>query len=194
MYFLQLIEQNGSPTQFLDASNRFYTLIPHDFGMKKPPLLDTADAIRVCFLLILTTLSALKMLVYCSLCSREAFSPQNFEFWLLWDMLSVLWRCWLCGRKGIRPVKKQWWGAGVVICLEQGADLRMALPLTVSCFCKIQIGFTLLVPAHVGSPGKRAVKRVCVYVVGCTGLIQKIEFLTITDSNICCFTLSFFST
>jgi len=45
---VQLIENNGTPTQFLDASNRFYTLIPHDFGMKKPPLLDTADAIRVC--------------------------------------------------------------------------------------------------------------------------------------------------
>ena len=59
-----------------------------------------------------------------------------------------------------------WWGAGTVICLERGADLHMAqlmpLPLTVSCFSKIQIGFTLLVPAHPGSPGKRAVKRVCV--------------------------------
>ena len=55
----------------------------------------------------------------------------------------------------------------MVICLEQGADLHMAqlmpLPLTVSCFSKIQIGFTFLVPAHLGSPGKRAVKRVCVY-------------------------------
>ena len=38
----------------------------------------------------------------------------------------------------------------------------MPLPLTVSCFSKIQIGFTFLVPAHPGSPGKRAVKRVCV--------------------------------
>jgi len=37
----------------------------------------------------------------------------------------------------------------------------MPLPLTVSCFSKIQIGFTFLVPAHPGSPGKRAVKRVC---------------------------------
>jgi len=37
----------------------------------------------------------------------------------------------------------------------------MPLPLTVSCFTKIQIGFTFLVPAHLGSPGKRAVKRVC---------------------------------
>ena len=52
----------------------------------------------------------------------------------------------------------------MVICLERGADLHMAelmpLPLTVSCFRKIQIGFTFLVPAHLGSPGQRAVKRV----------------------------------
>ena len=54
----------------------------------------------------------------------------------------------------------------MVIGLERGADLHMAqlmrLPLTVSCFSKIQIGFTFLVPAHPGSPGQRAVKRVCV--------------------------------
>ena len=37
------------------------------------------------------------------------------------------------------------------------------LPLTVSCFSKIQIGFTFLVPAHLGSPGQRAVKRACVW-------------------------------
>jgi len=56
----------------------------------------------------------------------------------------------------------------MVVCLEQGADLPMAqvmpLPLTVSCFSKIQIGFTFLVAAHPGSPRKRAVKRVCVCV------------------------------
>jgi len=40
----------------------------------------------------------------------------------------------------------------------------MPLPLTVSCFSKIQIGFTFLVPAHRGSPGQRAIKRVCVCV------------------------------
>ena len=60
-------------------------------------------------------------------------------------MPSVLWCCWLGGRKGIRPVKTEWWGAGMVICLERGADLHMAqlmpLPLTVSCFSEIQIGF-----------------------------------------------------
>jgi len=56
----------------------------------------------------------------------------------------------------------------MVSCLERGADLHLAqlmpLPLTVSCFSKIQIGFTFLVLAHPGSPGKRAVKRVCVCV------------------------------
>ena len=50
----------------------------------------------------------------------------------------------------------------MVIGLERGADLDtaqlMPLPLTVSCFSKIQTGFTFLVPAHPGSPGKRAVK------------------------------------
>jgi len=41
----------------------------------------------------------------------------------------------------------------------------MPLPLTISCFSKIQIGFTFLVPAHPGSPGQRAVKLVVVVVV-----------------------------
>jgi len=41
----------------------------------------------------------------------------------------------------------------------------MPLPLTVSCFSKIPIGFTFLVPAHPGSPGQRAVKQVCVCVL-----------------------------
>jgi len=50
----------------------------------------------------------------------------------------------------------------VVICLERGAGLHMVqlmpLPLTVSCSSKIQIGFTFLVPAYPGCPGKEAVK------------------------------------
>jgi len=56
----------------------------------------------------------------------------------------------------------------MVICMERGADLHMAqlmpLPVTISCFSKIQIGFTFLVPANPGSPGQRAIKRVCVCV------------------------------
>jgi len=57
----------------------------------------------------------------------------------------------------------------VVFCLERGADLHtaqlMPLLLTVFCFSEIQISFTFLVPAHLGSPGQRAVKRICVSVV-----------------------------
>jgi len=40
----------------------------------------------------------------------------------------------------------------------------MPLSLTVFCFSKIQIGFTFLVPAHLGSLGQTAVKWVCVCV------------------------------
>jgi len=91
---------------------------------------------------------------------------------VLW-LPSVLWRCWLGDRKGIRPVKTEWWGAGMVNCMERGADLHMTqlmpLPPTVSCFSKMQIGITFLVPAHPGSPGQRAIKRArvraCVRVV-----------------------------
>ena len=93
-------------------------------------------------------------------------------FWYqLTLMPSVLWCCWLGGRKGIRSKKTGWWGAGVIICLERGPDLHMAqlmpLPLTVSCFSKIQIDYTFLVPAHPGSPGQRAVKQACMCVCLC---------------------------
>jgi len=73
----------------------------------------------------------------------------------------------LVGRQeGHAACKKLSGGVLAWLSLERGADLHMAqlmpLPLTLSCFCKIQIGFTILVPAHLGSPGQRAVKRVCV--------------------------------
>jgi len=72
----------------------------------------------------------------------------------------------LVGRQEGHPACKKLSG-GVVICLERGADLHtaqlMPLPLTASSFSKIQIGFDFLVPAHPGSPGQRAVKRVYVW-------------------------------
>jgi len=65
---------------------------------------------------------------------------------------------WATGKASGLLKKLEWWVAGVVICLERGADLHMPqlmpLPFTVSCFSKIQIGFTFLVPAHLGSLGK----------------------------------------
>jgi len=80
----------------------------------------------------------------------SVFSVLKFLFVFLLSLFmrslpSVLWHCWLGGRKGIRPVKN--W---VVRCwhgyLEWDADLHMAqlnpLPLTISCFSKIQIGLS----------------------------------------------------
>ena len=77
----------------------------------------------------------------------------------------------------------------MVICLEQGADLHTAqpisLPLTVSCFSKIQIGFTFLVPAHPGSPGQRAVKRVCVYLFAFSALTLLVGFTFLVPAYPC---------
>jgi len=93
-------------------------------------------------------------LFYYASTTHDAFSPLTL----------------LVGRQEGHPAckKTEWWGAGVVICLEQGADLLMAqlmpLLLTVSCFSKIQSGFTFLVPAYLGSPGKGPLNGcVCVY-------------------------------
>ena len=78
----------------------------------------------------------------------------------------------------------------------------MPLPLTVSCFSKIQIGFTFLVKAHPGSPGKSAIKRVCVcvcVVAVVTGilcislllilLVQQTDYFVIISLNIVYITL-----
>jgi len=73
----------------------------------------------------------------------------------------------LLGRQEGHPAcKKKVVGAGMVICLQRGADLHMAqlMPLPLTVFSKIQIGFTFLVPVHPGSPGQVAVKRVSVCV------------------------------
>jgi len=71
----------------------------------------------------------------------------------------------------------------MVICLERGADLHIAqlmpLPLTVSCFCKIQTGFTFLAPAHLGSPRQRVVKRMCV----CVLVTKQVKCQTIEKFN-----------
>ena len=68
----------------------------------------------------------------------------------------------------------------MVICLERGADLHMAqlmpLPLTVSSFSKIQIGFTFLVPAHPGSPGKKPLNGSVCKQVSLQQLLESIFF------------------
>jgi len=104
--------------------------------------------------------------------SIAAITPHvDFMLIILHPFISFRASTLMVGRQEGQPAckKTEWWGTGVVICLEQGADLHMAqlmpLPLTVSCFSEIQIGFNFLVLAHLGSPGKRAVKRVCVCVL-----------------------------
>jgi len=103
----------------------------------------------------------------------------------------------LGGREGIWPVKKlsDWvlawfsvWNRDVnetlsVWTLERDAYLHMAqmmtLPHTVSCFNKIQICFTFLVLAHPGSPGQRAVKRVCECVCSFSNLLESDMFMLV---------------
>jgi len=80
----------------------------------------------------------------------------------------------------------------VECCLERGADLHVAqlmpLPLTVSCFSKIQIGFTFLVPAHPGSPEKSAIKPVCVCVRVCLFSLSGVSsVLRSSDLAISCY-------
>jgi len=106
--------------------------------------------------------------------------------WLEYAVVVLLLQCfdavgWVAGR-ATGPVKNWVVECWRCFCLELGADLHMAqlmpLPLTVSCFSKIQIGFTFLVPAHPGSLGKRAVKRVCV----CVCVLLLLEWWRLFDA------------
>jgi len=66
---------------------------------------------------------------------------------------SVLWHCWLGGRKGIRPVKN--WVVGCWRGLERGADLHiarlMSRPLTVSCYAYAVVAMGLCLSVSVTS-------------------------------------------
>jgi len=84
-------------------------------------------------------------------------------------------------------VKIEWQGAGTGICLGRGADLHMAqlmpLPPTFSCFSKIQIGFTFLVPAHLDSPEQRAIKWVFLLLLLYADLVAKIHNILTTENT-----------
>ena len=96
--------------------------------------------------------------IYLLVCVRVSTVGRCTRWWF-WGTCTFSALTRLGGRKGIWHVKN--W---VVGCYFFGAMCRFAYgpaDATVSCFSKIQIGFTFLVPAHPGSPGHRAVKRVC---------------------------------
>ena len=110
--------------------------------------------------------------------------------WII-SLPSVLWRCWLSGGKGIRLVKKQWWGGGVLICLKRGADLHLArlmpLPLTVSCYSEIQIGFWYRLTRVV--PDKGSLNGVCVcisFLISTSGPIFMLPFIVTYWLLYCC--------
>lgn len=42
-----LIEKGGAEARFIDASNRFYTLVPHSFGVDAAPILRDQEAVKV---------------------------------------------------------------------------------------------------------------------------------------------------
>ena len=101
-------------------------------------------------------------------CLRAIRRPSSV-YLLLWyhsvvvRFPSVLWCCWLEGH----PACEKLSGVMLVwLSVWSEVQLHMAqlmpLPLTVSCFSKIQIGFTFLVPAHLDSPRQRVIKRLCV--------------------------------
>ena len=100
-------------------------------------------------------------------CCVELTSPCCLPFsfsYLVLNLPSVLWRCWLGRRKGIWPVKN--WVVGCWRGYLSGARCRLAYgPADATATHCLLLGFTFLVPAHPGSPGKRAVQRVvCVCV------------------------------
>ena len=129
---------------------------------------------------------------HCHSLSLASVKPRlvlPFWYWLTWvvpekgplngcvlstvsSVPSVLWQCWLGGRKGIRPVKKL--SSGVLVWLSVWREVQTCIRPS-WCHChslslasvKSRFGFAFLVPAHLGSPEQRAVKRVCVCVCAC---------------------------
>jgi len=125
-----------------------------------------------------------------------AFIRCLWYVWMLWELLlyavhwnmhcthygsfvdalchipSVLWRCWLGGRKGIEACKKL--SGGVLAWLSVWSEMQTCIwPSWCHCHSlslasvKSRLVFTFLVWAHPGSREQRAVKRVCVCVCLC---------------------------
>jgi len=94
------------------------------------------------------------------------------QIFILVVMPSVLWYCWLGSRKGTWPVKTEWWDAGMVMCLGQGADSHVAqpMPLPLNISCSNPDWFYLSgAGSHQQSrtKSKRAIKQLCVCVCVC---------------------------
>ena len=105
---------------------------------------------------------------------------------------SVLWRCCFGRRKGIQPVKNEWWDAGMVVCLGWGADLHMAqlmpLPFTISCSSKSRLvlpswcRLTQIVPDKI-QEGRKMVVCVRVYFLVCFARMRMCQQLVLFKFN-----------
>jgi len=85
--------------------------------------------------------------------------------------------------------KLEWWGVGMVICLEQGADLHtaqlMPLPLTVSSFCKSRLVFPFWYRLTQVVPDKGPLKG-CVQGGQKTRLFFRLDnFVTVSPRKAC---------
>ena len=101
--------------------------------------------------------------------AKPSFSSSQLCTNILIIMPSVLWRCWLGVRKGIRPGKNL--SDEVLAWLSVWSEMQMTCIWFSWCHCHPIISasenpewFVLLVPAYPGSPGKKAIKRLCVCV------------------------------
>jgi len=145
-----------------DATVSCFSKIPIGFTFLVPARLDSprqGAVKRVC------TLVLIRMSTNVMYCMRM--------------MPSVLRRCWLGGRKGIRPVRnwvvRCWRGclSGAMCRLAYGpADATATHCLLLDW---IPDGFAFLVQAHLGSPGQGAIKWVCVCVCVCTLVLYYIS-------------------
>ena len=93
---------------------------------------------------------------------------------------SVLWRCWLGGRKGIRPVKKL--SGGVLAWLSVWSKVQTCIwPSWCHCHSlslasvKSRLVLSFWYWLTPGSPGQRAVKRVCMRL--CVYLCRSVSFV-----------------
>jgi len=102
---------------------------------------------------------------------RTSTREKNFITHILYSILSVeLYSCsastLLVGQQEEHPACKKLRG-GVLACLSVWSKVQTCTRPSgfhchsLSCFSKIQTGFTSLLPAHPYSPGQRAIKRLC---------------------------------
>ena len=112
-------------------------------------------------------------LLTCYVCAHPIDGNGGIVFSLCLSVYAFSALTLLVGRQEGHPACKKLSGWVLAwLSVWRGANWHMAqlmpLPLTVSCFSKIQIGFTFLIPAHLGSPGQRPLNGcVCLSVHMC---------------------------